>query len=647
MKTKQIPYPLLWDKMPVDISHVFENEKPAGKHGFLQAVNGQFVFEDGTEARFWGTNFNSGANFPSHSHSEIVAKRLSMTGLNMVRLHQLDADWSTPNIFQFSKGKRLKNTLSFDPESMDRLDYMIYCLKNEGIYIYMDFLTYRRFKEGDGVANFMRLSEGGRPFSNFDRRMIELQKKYARDFLEHVNPYTGLAYKDEPCIALAEVANENDLLANSTWSSFDLEPYKSQILALYKERVGEATDIQTLNERTDARVRQFLCELQMDYYHEMISYLKMVGAKFPISGTNYCPEAAVAYCNSIADFTDNHEYWWRGDQRSFMNDPQIRNDSVTRGMAYRSVYGKPHFISEWDAPWPNEYRADSTLLYAAVGSLQNWGGFTIHTYRYGTNENESITGKIGRNIVIGNSYYRGIFDTYNDPAKFGLFYHAALITRRKELASTETSIISIDPEDIFSGEVKFQIYKGNLEQRRTLRIAYDGTPSTGEPEVADNKVILSDTKQLYQNKKKGYGYIDTDMTKAAFGFLGACGKLALSGVSFVIENDFATVAISSLTDEPISESGSMLLTAVGRADNSEAVYNDEHTSLLQEGKPPILIDVIEGTVKINTSQQHLKVWSIDNEGFYTGAMPSTYQDGVFSFTIGKEFPSMYYLIEAQ
>jgi hypothetical protein len=25
-----------WDKMPVNISYIFEDEKPTGKHGFLQ-----------------------------------------------------------------------------------------------------------------------------------------------------------------------------------------------------------------------------------------------------------------------------------------------------------------------------------------------------------------------------------------------------------------------------------------------------------------------------------------------------------------------------------------------------------------------------------------------------------------------------------
>jgi len=54
---KQIPYVLLWNKMPVDISFIFENEKPAGKHGFLQVKGENFVFEDGTPAKFWGTNF--------------------------------------------------------------------------------------------------------------------------------------------------------------------------------------------------------------------------------------------------------------------------------------------------------------------------------------------------------------------------------------------------------------------------------------------------------------------------------------------------------------------------------------------------------------------------------------------------------------
>ena len=66
---KTIAYTLPWDGMPIDLSILYEKDKPAGKHGFLMVQGDRFVFEDGTEARFWGTNFNSAQNFPSYEHS--------------------------------------------------------------------------------------------------------------------------------------------------------------------------------------------------------------------------------------------------------------------------------------------------------------------------------------------------------------------------------------------------------------------------------------------------------------------------------------------------------------------------------------------------------------------------------------------------
>jgi len=96
---KYVQYNLPWDDMPIDISQIFENEKSAGKHGFMTVQGNKLIFEDGTEMKFWGTNFNSGANFPSHEYSKKVAKRLAKTGINIVRFHQLDAEWSTPSKF--------------------------------------------------------------------------------------------------------------------------------------------------------------------------------------------------------------------------------------------------------------------------------------------------------------------------------------------------------------------------------------------------------------------------------------------------------------------------------------------------------------------------------------------------------------------
>ena len=64
---KYIPVYAHPDHMPVDISFVFKNEVPAGKHGFAQAKGENIYFEDGTLAKFWGVMFNGAACFPTHT----------------------------------------------------------------------------------------------------------------------------------------------------------------------------------------------------------------------------------------------------------------------------------------------------------------------------------------------------------------------------------------------------------------------------------------------------------------------------------------------------------------------------------------------------------------------------------------------------
>ena len=96
----------------------------------------------------------------------------------------------------------------------------------------------------------------------------------------------------------------------------------------------------------------------------------------------------------------------------------------------------------------------------------------------------------------------------------------------------------------------------------------------------------------------------------------------------------------------LPSSGNMLLTAVGRAENTNMKYNEERNQVLDVGHGPILIEVIEAVIEIETDQTDLRVMSINPQGMITGYMPSEYKDGVFRFEIGKEFQSMYYLIQS-
>lgn len=654
---KYIPFTLPWDDMPLDLSFIYADEKPAGKHGFLKAEGDKFVFEDGTEGRFWGTNFNSAQNFPSHEQSKKVAVRLAKTGVNMVRFHQLDAEWSTPNIFQFTKGENKDNTMSFDSVSMDRLDYLLFCLKKEGIYIYMDLLTYRRFKSGDGIEAADQLSDGAKPYSTFSRKLIELQKKFNHDLWTHKNPYTGLAYKDDPAIVLTEVTNENDLFSRGV----TLEPYRTELEKRYREW-ADGKGIKIAKDKIDFvtaghPVPEFFTHLTKAYYKELIQHMRETGVKIPIAGTNWTRNGPHLSAQAVADFTDSHAYWntfglWKMNDKSFQNEVMTGSiNNMLPALAFLRISDKPFFVSEWDNPWPNEWRAESSLLMASAGALQGWGGFCIHTYRYSADENVDMIGKPVTSDAIGGVYYRGgVFDTFNDPAKYGLFYHAALILRRGDVRESDKTV-SVKLKTLETGPA-INALKLSVEKQR-IEIVLPDEEAKGELVIGPDETIvdietgevLSVTKELYRNLKKKIGWIDTPSTKAVYGFWGKEGEMQLKDLKINVKTDFATVALSSLTNDPIKSSSNILLTAVGRADNAGSKYNRDHTKQSDAGEGPIQVEVIEAIIEITTDRTNLRVLAINPQGLIIGYIPSEYKGGIFKFEIGKEFQSMYYLIQ--
>lgn len=658
---KFIPYPFYWDDVPVDLSFIYENEKPAGKHGFLEVQGDKFVFEDGKEAKFWGTNFNSRCNFPSAEFSEKVAKRLAKIGINMVRLHQLDAEWSTPNIFQFTKGKCKGNTLDLDPESMKRLDYLIYCLKQEGIYLYLDMLTYRKFKSGDGVENTIGLIDAARPHNHFNARLIELQKKFCYDVWTHVNPYTGLAYKDEPAIVLTEIANEASLFCK--YHAITAEPYKTELNEKYKKWL-EAKGIDSTGKELDfsgrdALALDFQVAIQEEYYKEMAAYMRGIGVKVPVTGTNWSVNAANRKAQLVTDFADGHSYWydweWGEKIKKFKNKSMVTDSySFYPDLSFSRLPDRPYIVSEWDEPWPNEWRAESSLFLAAVGALQAWSGILIHTYAYSDRTDIDFVGKEISSASIGNVPYReGVFTCWNDPAKFGLFYHAALMFRRGDIMPAKESVaIKIDnmaltPETTPALSL--------ITEKHRVGMKFEGQTITADREIQWNEEIvdkstgevLSDTGEVYRSWKDRLGWIDTEGTKVVYGFLGDAGEIAIKGMKINSKTEFATIAVSSLTDEPIKKTDNILLTTIGRSENTGMKFNEDHTEMLEAGSPPILVETIEAEIKIETERPNMRVLSINAEGFLMGVVPSEYKDGVLGFRTGVTCPSMYYLIQAE
>jgi len=467
----------------IDLSFLLDS--PAGKHGFLTVrEDGHFYFEDGTRARFFGTNVGGRRCSPDKRTAEMVAARLAKYGINLLRLHAPDSRWA--ELIDYSKG----NSRSLNPDALDRYDYFVAQLKKHGIYVYFDLLDYRSFLPGDGVKDAAKMGtrweHSLKGASIFDRRMIELQKEFATQLLTHRNPYTGNRYVDEPALAVQEITNENSLFylrnpnlmlpsyladLKQLWNKWlvkrygdrgglakawtnergecallpDEDPSRDNVRFPVRHLYADLRSASYVGEKSPARlnaITRFLCELEIAYYDEMMQHLRDLGLKCPITGTNQDFSDASNFANARCDFTSRNNYWCHPNLHAkpfvrFSNASIVKSDIAKTGnlianIASSTVVGKPMISPEFNSPWPNEWRAECLPLMACYGRLQDWDGLLYFAY--------SIEGD-----------ELAYFGNQSDPVRWGQMPLAALIFLRQDVAVAKHTIhVGVSEVDRFA-----------------------------------------------------------------------------------------------------------------------------------------------------------------------------------------------------
>jgi hypothetical protein len=192
--------------------------EPAGAGGYVQVKDGRFVLsQSGRPIRFWGTNLSIEGCLPPHDVADRMARRLAALGINCVRMHFLDAAGYPSGLWDAPGWGDIPHR-GLHPEALDRLDYLVAKLKDQGIYTNLNLHVARTYGPADGfppVGEGESIPELGKGIGAFYPRCIEEQKRYAGMLLTHVNSYTGRAYAEEPAVAMVEISNEDGLLM--TW----------------------------------------------------------------------------------------------------------------------------------------------------------------------------------------------------------------------------------------------------------------------------------------------------------------------------------------------------------------------------------------------------------------------------------------------
>ncbi len=338
----------------LDFSHLLD--APAGKHGFVRADGENLVFENGRRMRFFGYNLPAGGMMPEHESAEKYARRLASMGVNVVRLHAGDGYRAgRPSLIDYSKG----SSLELDAQHLERTHYFIHQLKLRGIYVQVDLFCYRVFQAGDGLEHAGTPGYPAKSITFHNRRLIELQKDYAKKYLKAVNPYTGLDLTQEPAVMCVQITNENSIFWGTPRDIAMPEgrlPYALELKAQFNRwllkqyggrdklaaawtREGECAlqndedpaqgSVKTwplgdycqpwvdhrayyAGGRSPARYADYIrfgTELMRGFYGEMKEYLHSLGVKVPINCNNLTNGIADIYAGDLADLTQDNAYF--------------------------------------------------------------------------------------------------------------------------------------------------------------------------------------------------------------------------------------------------------------------------------------------------------------------------------------------------
>lgn len=188
------------------------NSGPAGVAGRITAKDGGFITAEGHPIRFFGVNIAGSQAFPSADEAEKLARLLAKGGINIARLHHLDNPWAVESGGSlWSKGSSSRREI--DPAQIDKIHRLIATLARHGIYTNLNLKVSKTLGAADGFPDSVsQIPHFQKRVDFFDRRMIELQKEFARFLLTKKNPYTGYAPVDDPAVAIIEINNENSLL---------------------------------------------------------------------------------------------------------------------------------------------------------------------------------------------------------------------------------------------------------------------------------------------------------------------------------------------------------------------------------------------------------------------------------------------------
>ncbi len=682
---------------------------PCGKDGrVIIGKSGKFEFEKkaGETLRFKGTNLRLANRFPvkeevvdpsaprvvgelvrTHKDIDEYVKILKKQGYNSVRWRPAmrgKAEYDAPY--------KLK------PEIQDMYDYYVYALKREGVYIF-----YYLCSNDDGRPDFrwderqtlkMKMMLG-------DSETRENWKKLAKMQLEHVNPYTGMALKDDPVVATLECWNEFEIGAENypALTEEGKELLRVKFIDFLKRKYGtlekfkadnpkwihygklESLDgikLHITQNRNSKVYAHFVIEAMRDTHAFWQKFIREeMGMKTVPMHQNNCNKRVYwgfigaeggEYIAVNTYFTHPNSYLIGG----FVSGASEFNEDAFfwRNTASRRVAGMPHTVTEYQHCHFNKYKHEAALTFPAYSALNDYDGLMAFDAAVAPRGGEIGYFNIAENPIFRANdfinfflFYRG--DVKKSPNRVDILCDKNVMEHSEEIAQMPKEYTKISlmtgfafnfptakrttiPAPIEKANLtitygeKFDISKvcDELKKRSILPKGNISDPA--------KRIYQSDTGEITMRALDKSMEVVTPKSEAII-MRSSFKNKKLGKMTVKSASADATIALSTWDNKAIPDSDRLVLTCNTDAVMSNFGVSKNRLYVTAWGKMPVLLETGKFDIEIALSpKKEYCVWALKMNGERLREIETTRENGVLKLALDtSKYPAVFFEIQAK
>lgn len=637
----------------LDFSEIGNRAYPDTDGRLLPSENGRFVTEKtGREIRLIGANLCFSACFPDHDLADKIVADFKKMGYNAVRFHHTDVIMMKGEWNGFWE-KKTRGEIS--PSQLEKLDYLMAAMKKAGMYVTIDLYAMGCMGMIDGVDKsvFGEI----KALVPIHEPAFEVWAQNALEWMNHVNPYTGLAWKEDPAVFAICPLNEDSIA--SVWRSAE-DKYMKAFSEWKKNRTGRSDD---------QLMAQFLTEVKVKSNKRILEFFKKNGIKASMSGCNWWDTMAQTFERDSLQVVDNHQY---SDHPTphylpsrYNQHTNLKNTGPTYMtpifMAATRQFDKPFIVTEYNFCAPNIYRAEGGAMMGAYASLQDWSGLFRFAWAHDSKllkEQHPISG----------------FDIVTDPVSQMTERQIMLMFGRRDVRPAEKSYVyavtmdeatengigdmwsrGLFPHDFNALALKSRIGSAAVYSKESVIpsgcsfiVAAKGT---GIPTAQDAQFIrkneldkfsptvtVSDTGEIALDSRNGsisVSSLRTECIVVPSGKAGSAGGLSVSNVT-----QFCSISASSMDkSDSLRDSSRILIFHITNVMNTDMSFSDSTLKILhRSGTLPYLIASGAADVSLKNTNPNLKLYAVGSNGVRLCEVPLSYSDGEYKFRLDTASP---------